>query len=261
MKKQSFPLFMLVTILLLLAGVAQASARAEAQGSVMDSKRDQAATSGMREDKAVLQVDYEGEEGQDGAEPTFYTLPDGVDPELRGAPAQIEQRIPLQIQEGRVERSEERVQREEQLRSMSRSERAQARMSDVAKSVQELLANPDRVGGIGQEIRDIAQAQQDQLSGLEADLDDLNSRNGFLKFMVGADRAALNEVKKSAAEIDGRITQLTALEATVTGDEQLELISLIEDLEGQRNDLLETVAAEDERFSMFGWMRRLFGSN
>jgi len=263
MKKQSFPLFMLVTILLLLAGVTQASARAEAPGGLMEPKRDQAATSGMREEREIIEVDYEGEDAQEGVKPVLYALPEGTDPELmrRGMPTQIEQRMPLQVQEQRMERSEVRVQREEQLRLMSISERAQERMSDVATSVQEILANPDRVGGIGQEIRDIAQAQQDGLGDLEANLDDVNSRNVFLKFVVGTDRTALNEVKKAANDIDGRIAQLTDLGSTVTGDEKLQLTSLIEDLEGQRNDLIETVTVEDERFSMFGLMRRMFGTN
>jgi hypothetical protein len=266
MKKQYFPLFVLTLILFMLAGVissVKVSAKAEAPGGVMEPKKDSAGNSGYKgDDEPVeIEVEYEGGEGQEGAEPALYMLPDGAESELmrKGMPAQVEQRLPLQVQEKRTERNEYREQREEQLRSMNRSDRAEERMSDVAKSVQELLASPERAGGIGKDIRDIAREHQGSQAGLEDNLDDVNSKNKFIKFLVGTDRKALNEVKKEANQIDGRIAQLKALEGTVTGEEQVQLATLIEDLEGQRNDLLETVEVEGSGFSMFGWMRRLFG--
>jgi len=274
MKKQSFPLFMLVTILLLLAGVTQASARAEVPGGMMELRKDQAVTSMLREDEnrddvkyeegsEEIEVEYEGDEDRNRVRPALYNIPEGEEGEMmrKGAPAQIEQMLPLQVQEKRMERSQERLQREEELRYMGRSERAKERMSDVATRVQELLANPDREGGIGQDIRDIAREQQDGQGNLEANLEDVYSRNRFLKFIIGTNRSALNEVKKEANEIDGRIAKLKALEGTVEGEEQDQLLGLIDDLEGQRNDLLETIEAEDASYSMFGWMRRLFSQN
>jgi len=265
MKNHHFPLFILTIILFLLAGVVQVSARAEVPGGMMGLGKNKAATSTIMvndgEEPVEIEVEYEGDgDGQD-IEPAIYVLPDGEGGEIRrGIPARVEQMMPLHVQERRQERSEVREAREEKLRSMNRSERATERMSDVAKSVQELLANPDREGGIGKDIREIARQQQNSQEDLEENLSDVNERNRLFKLIVGVDGKALGEVKKEASQIDGRIAKLKALSNSVQDEEeQAELNTFIEDLEGQRNDLLETVEVEDSSFSMVGWMRRLFG--
>lgn len=249
MKKHHLSLIVLTIVLFLLAGVAQVSARAEVPGGIMELKRDKTVTSEL--------MDNEGND----IEPAIFELPDRAEGGLRrGVPARVEQTLPLQVQERRQARSAQREDREEKLRSMNRSDRARERMSDVAKSVEELLANPDREGGIGKDIREIARQHQASQEDLEENLGRVNSRNRFMKFIVGTDRKALIEIKKETTQIDSRIAKLSGLLNTVEDEtQQAELNTLIEDLKGQRNDLLETVEVEDSSFSMVGWMRRLFG--
>lgn len=188
--------------------------------------------------------------------------PVGDDGERRGPaqPSEIQPLRPVQLEEQRQERSIERQQREEQLRSMNRSDRAKERMSDVAKRVEVLLANPDRNGGIGSEVQEIARAHRDAQPQLEENLEAVDSRNRFATFLVGPDRSALQDIKQEANQIDGRIAQLNASLETITDEATRSEVSLlIEDLEGQRNDLLETVEVKSDSFSVVGWMRRLFG--
>lgn len=89
-------------------------------------------------------------------------LPYQIDPVLPATsstrPAM--RRVSAQIQEKRDEmqaaREERRIQRETQLGSMNRSERAQERMSDVAQRVQEILSQQETRGGIGILVREVA---------------------------------------------------------------------------------------------------------
>lgn len=266
MKNTKFPLIALAITFFLSTGVTGVSARAEVPEGL---RKNDAATSGLRPvDPAEIrkdmeiEVEYEGGEEQPGFAPTVMALPDQVEPAMmrEGMPARVESQLPLQVQERVNQRNQEREQREEQLREMNRSQRAEERMSDVAKSVQELLASSERQGGIGQDIRDIAQEHQSNQEKLDQDLVDVNSRVGLTKFLWGANKASLNSVEAEASQIDARITRLKALQDTVIDDSDAEILSnLIEDLEGQRNDLLETVEAEGSNQGVFGWMRRLFG--
>ena len=266
MKNTKFPLIALAITLLLLAGVTSVSARAELPEGF---RKTDAATSGLRpvdpdevNETMEIEVEYEGGEGQQGFVPAVMELPERDDSVMMraGNPARVESQLPLQVQERINERSQEREQRETQLREMSRSQRAEERMSDVAKSVQELLASSERQGGIGQDIRDIAQEHQSNQEKLDQDLADVNSRGGLTKFLWGANKAALSSVEDEASQIDARITRLKALQGTVVDEADAEILAnLIEDLEGQRNDLLETVEAEGSNQGVLGWMRRLFG--
>lgn len=256
--------------LLLIVGVPQASARMELPGGRDGLRKDDAVTSGIRpakpgeiDESIEIEVEYEGEEGQPGFAPAVMELPQTAEQAiLRGKPTRVEQQLPLQIQERVRERDEQREQREEQLRSLRRSDRAKERMSDVSKSVQELLDSPDREGGISQDIREIAREHQGKLEQLDQDLGDINSRRGFTKLLFGSNRKAVSSVKKEVSQIDGRIARLKALQENVFSEEdQVILINLIEDLEGQRNDILETIEVEETEKGLFGWMGSLFGQN
>lgn len=243
MQKKHLPLLLMIILFILVGLISSSDALAREE----------------RNEAIEVMMDRGG--NYNGIEPVIYELPDDVDPELKrkGMPAQIEQKLPIQVQEKKQDRSEKRQEHEENLRSMNRSERAEERMSDVAKSVQLLLDNPDKEGGIGEEVRGIAKQQQDSQEDLEENLDNIHTRNGLTKFIIGPDRKALNSIKKETSQIDGRITKLKSLLSSIVNEQEQEnLNTLIEDLEGQRNDLLETVEFEDSSFSLLGWMKRLF---
>lgn len=165
-----------------------------------------------------------------------------------------EQRDLLQAQ-----REARREAREEQLKSMNRPKRAQERMSDVAKRVQEILANQEAKGGIGLLVREVAQAQNEKLATLSANLEQVEARQGLAKWLLGSDRKALLNVKKEATEIDSRIAQLeSGLDLLAENDRELAL-DLIEELKAQRAELLSVVEEKETEFSVSGWLRKLFG--
>ena len=61
-------------------------------------------------------------------------------------------------------------------------------MSNVAVEVQSLLSVSKRTGGIGQEIRAIAQAQQNTQASIAGELQQVESRNRFVRWIIGQPR-------------------------------------------------------------------------
>ena len=63
--------------------------------------------------------------------------------------------------------------------------------SVVATFVKTLLAQADRLGGIGQEVRVIANEQASSSEKISLSVDKVSKRNGFLTFLVGSDYETL----------------------------------------------------------------------
>lgn len=192
-------------------------------------------------------------------------LPYEIDP---ASPATIGarpvmRRVSAQAQEKRDERQaareERRIQRETQLGSMNRSERAQERMSDVAKRVQEILSEREEKGGIGILVREIAHEQNEAQATLAANLNRLESRRGLVKWLFGTDRSTLLDLKKETTMIDQRIARLESGLDDLSEEDRERALDLIDDLKGQRTELLVGVEESENTFSVVGWFRRLFG--
>ncbi len=170
------------------------------------------------------------------------------------------------------EMNKEREQNREEARSATSSEdqenatstegermREQHR-SAVATAVQNLLQVADRTGGIGEEVRTIAQNQVKNQEKIAENLKKADERNAFVKFLFGADYGALNDAKQAVAENDAQIKQLTDVRSRITDpadqaviDNQIKLLS-------DANALASTtVTNSDKGFSLLGWAFRLFG--
>lgn len=174
-------------------------------------------------------------------------------------------RVTKQIQDRRDIRQQEREgrreQREEKLKGMSRSERAQERMSDVAKRVQEILANRETNGGIGELVREVAREHSEGQATLSALLEKIESRRGAMKWLLGSDGQTLKDLKKDATTIDQRIAKVEAKLDSMSEEEREVALDLIEDLKGQRTELLATVEEKNNEFSVAGWFKKLFGQS
>ncbi len=172
-------------------------------------------------------------------------------------------RVTKQVQEKRDERQQERQeirkQREEELKGLSRSERAQERMSDMAKRVQEILANREEKGGIGELVREVAREHSEGQATLSARLEKVESRRGAAKWLLGTDEQTLLDLKKDASSIDQRIAKVELKLDSMSEEEREVALDLIEDLKAQRTELLATVEEKDSEFSVAGWFKKLFG--
>src|SRR3972149_2390449 len=82
--------------------------------------------------------------------------------------------------------------------------------SAVATFVQDLLKVADREqGGIGEEVRVIAQEQNDDKEEVAREIDEVNNRSGFKTFFIGTDYKNLGNLRSAIAKTQTQIDRLT----------------------------------------------------
>lgn len=131
--------------------------------------------------------------------------------------------------------------------------------SAVANAVQELLGIADRTGGIGQEIRVIAQAQEQNQVKLDTAIGNIQNRNGVAKFFIGPNFGAINDAERIIVNNQQQIQVLTQLQSEVTSTaDQQQLTNQINVLQQTNTQLNAYVQAQSNGFSVFGWLVKLF---
>ena len=141
----------------------------------------------------------------------------------------------------------------------NRSDTARLHMSSVAKAVEELLENKDSLGGIGQQVRQIAQEQKQSQQDVSDSLDKLQSRPGLLKKLLGSDLKAIRNLNQQIEQNQSRIDILQQLQVQLTNQaDQTQVQQLIQSLVSQNTALQNQVQAEEQIGSLFGWLAKLF---
>jgi hypothetical protein len=142
-----------------------------------------------------------------------------------------------------------------------RSDNARQHMSIVAKAVENLLAAADRMEdpGIGEEVREIAR-QHGQTAGEVIENEDLMAdRSGVLKFFIGPDFATLDETKQLIEQMRNQVQELNQIRTRLQNEgDQTELQNQIQILELQLSIFQNYVNQEEQAFSLFGWLAKLF---
>lgn len=128
--------------------------------------------------------------------------------------------------------------------------------SVVASFVKTLLASADRLGGIGQEVRVIANEQASSSEKVSAALDKVSKRSGFITFLIGSDYKTLGEIRSEIGGTEARIAKLQKeLEAVAGTSEEAAIQAEITALEAEIADVKTFVDSNESTFSLFGWMR------
>lgn len=136
---------------------------------------------------------------------------------------------------------------------------AELHRSAVANFVQSLLAIADREGGIGQEVRVIAN-QQNDIKDRAADLIyAVENRNKVKTFFIGASYKNLGELRSQMVQTRNQIEQLKRLMERVENQgDKTELQNQIQILEQEEVKTNEFIAQNESKFSLFGWAVKLF---
>jgi uncharacterized membrane protein YccC len=140
------------------------------------------------------------------------------------------------------------------------SEKGLERRSRVGIAVQEMLFVADRnQGGIGQQIREIAQAQNQNQVQMEDALDQVKNRGGLKKFFFGPDYKNLNSIEEKLANHEEKLQQLKQLASQVVNEEDaVKLREQIAIMEQIKEELQKEADEESGGFSIFGWLNKIF---
>jgi len=214
----------------------------------------------------TISVDAEGEEVvTQRQQKGIHEAGTGIeDPELReqgrGTGQGLEQGLvgtvdeEGQIREGTL--GEEKMVKKAEQRG---SERSVERRSQVANSVQEMLMVAERNAGVGQQIRTIAQAQNQVQKQAEEAIQEAQKRSKFTKFFIGPNYGRLKQVEENLGVNTEQLKELKELKGQVENPEDVAILEQeIAKMEQVGADLDLEIKNEKKGFSLFGWMNRLF---
>ncbi len=184
-----------------------------------------------------------------------------LSPSPTGNQVQNKNKIKTQNQgeEDQLEVSNQEQEASQSNKPNDRSETARERMSLVAQKVEELLTSPDRQGGIGQQVREIAQSQNEIQKQIKTELEKVETKNNLMKRLFGPDYKALKNLNKQLEQNQLRIEQLEQLQTQLTNQGDITMVQeTIQALVQQNTSLQDIITNEEQIKSLFGWLSRFF---
>jgi hypothetical protein len=193
---------------------------------------------------------------------------DGANQSENGAGAQIQQQTRQKLQDG----SElgDQVQNQNQVKNQGEDNQiknenksgtavVEQRRSNVANAVQEMLLVAERDAGIGQQLKTIAQAQNQNQEKLEAGLQKVQSRSNFATFFIGPNYGEINRAQKLIEQNREQINQLNQIKNQLSDQADAQnLNQQIQTLEQANLQIENSFQNTQKGFSLFGWMFKLF---
>lgn len=135
-----------------------------------------------------------------------------------------------------------------------------AHRSAVANFVQNLLKVADKAkGGIGDQVRTIAQAQNSTKDQEAEAIDKINKRSKVTTFLVGSDYKTLGQLRSQMVTTQNQLKQLNSLLSKTTDSAtKTELTAQITALTQELQKINDFIKVQDSKFSLFGWLAKLF---
>jgi hypothetical protein len=165
--------------------------------------------------------------------------------------------IQIQIQEQNA------VQTKDKAKSKTKDNKgqfnAESHRSIVDTFVQSLLAVADRESGIGQEIKAIAQQQNDIKDRASNLISAVENRSKVKTFFIGTSYRNLGELRSQMVNSRNQIEQLKQLaEKAQNEGDKTELQNQIQALEKEQANINNFITQNESKFSLFGWAVKIF---
>lgn len=131
--------------------------------------------------------------------------------------------------------------------------------SAVATFVQSLLNVADREkDGIGQQVKTIAQAQNDAVNQAAEAINKIKNRNKIKTFLIGTDYKNIGMLRSGIVTTENQISQLnTMLSKTTSTSTEAVLQTQIQTLTQEQQKIQDFIKANESKFSLFGWLVKL----
>ncbi len=182
-----------------------------------------------------------------------------ISPSPTGNQVQNQNQVKTQ-NEGEDQEIKNNIQEQENLEDGStRSGTATQNMNNVAQKVEELLSTKTLQGGIGQQVKVIAQEQKTAQEEIQTELGKVDSRGGLLKSLIGPDFKALKNMQKQMEQNQLRIQELSQLKNQLTNQGDITQVQeMIQALTDQNTALQDIINLEEQSSSLLGWLIKLF---
>jgi len=131
-------------------------------------------------------------------------------------------------------------------------------LTKVSDQVKELVGAVGAKGGIGQQVKEIAQNQTKVQENLKSNLAQLQLRKNFVKFFLGSDKKTLENMEQHLEENKLLIQQLEELKTkTKNAADLTQLQQTIDLMKYQNTSLQDKINQEDKVIGLFGWLTKL----
>lgn len=137
---------------------------------------------------------------------------------------------------------------------------ADTHRSVVATFVQNLVSVADREkGGIGEQVRVIAQQQSVSGTDVSEEITVVESRSSIKTFLIGSDYKNLGALRSEMVKTRNRIDQLQRLvDKTTIEEDKTILQNQITALEQEQTNINNFITQNESKFNLFGWVAKLF---
>ncbi len=133
------------------------------------------------------------------------------------------------------------------------------RRSSVANAVKEMLQIADRSGGIGEQVRVIAQSQNQNEEKIESGIEKIESRGSLTKFFIGPNYSEINSIKKVLEQNKEHLIQLNEIKTQLLNEVDQQMLSeKVRVFEQNNLEIENSLNASEKGFSLLGWMFRFF---
>ncbi|MBU3934990.1 hypothetical protein KKC00_03450 [Patescibacteria group bacterium] len=182
----------------------------------------------------------------------------------QGGDSQIQVQNNEQVQDGngtdqQVQNQNQEQQGQAQQQKQQGQANAEEHRSTVANFVQGLLEIADREGGVGQQVRTIAQQQNQSADTTIQAMEKVQTRSRVRTFFFGTDHKNLGTLRSEMVQTRSRLEQLNQLMESVQNEgDKTELQNQIQILEQEQARIDDFIKTQEGKFSLFGWLVKLF---
>lgn len=129
----------------------------------------------------------------------------------------------------------------------------------VSDQVHQLLETVGAKGGIGPQVREIAQNQDKVQQEIKDSVEKLNSRKKVTKFFIGSDKKLVKSMEEKMEQNRLMLQQLEELKLETKNSSDLQqLEQSIEAITSQNTSLQDKVKLEEKSNGLFGWFLNFF---
>jgi len=129
----------------------------------------------------------------------------------------------------------------------------------VADFVQGLLEVAEKEEKIGQQVKVIAQQQNQSVDTTVQAMEKVQTRSKIKTFLLGSDYKNLGALRSEMVQTRNRLEQLNKLMENVQNEgDRTELQNQIQTLEQEQVKIESFIKVQEDKFSLFGWLVKLF---
>jgi len=155
---------------------------------------------------------------------------------------------------------ENQIQTKAQIKEQAKTVNGEIYRNTVSNVVQGLLEVADNAkGGIGEQVRMIAQEQERTREQVADQIESIQQRNKIKIFLIGTNYKNLGALRSEMVNTENRLRQLNNLmEKTQNQNDQDALQLQIQTMQTEQERINSFIQANESKFSLFGWLVKLF---